>query len=230
MQTIVKYKCKLKYKKCEFQKNVHPYAVWRVVHYLLQNSDLYKNENIQLNTDWLSSISDYSSSLVKKVEVFDPISEHLCDDDNEPNVVAKADISKAVTGEANSVVTQSDVRNVNSQMSPIQYNDSSNNNDTNVQSNSSKNDNTNQLNMHTPCIQKLNNDNTEIDDLNEVDEDSNAIHQDTLLHEEDIPHADPGSFPHELIYAPGEGCTPKSIFQDADVEYLAFPTIFCGQR
>ena len=39
--------------------------------------------------------------------------------------------------------------------------------------------------------------------MNEVDEDSNAIHHDTLLHEEDIPHADPKSFPHELIFAPG---------------------------
>ena len=51
-----------------------------------------------------------------------------------------------------------------------------------------------------------------------------------MFHEEDIPHADPESFPHELIYAPGEGHTPKSIFQDADVEYLDFPTNFCGQR
>ena len=207
-----------------------PYAVWRAVHYLLENSDLYKNEKIQLNTDWLSSISDDSSSLVKEVEVFDPISEHLCVDDSETNVVTKADISKAATGDADSVVTEFDIRNVNSQMSPVQYNDSSNNNDTNVQSNSSKNDNMNQLNMHIPYIQKLNNDDIEIDDLNEVDEDSNAIHGDTLLHEEDIPHADPESFPHEKIYAPGEGRTPKSIFQDADVEYLAFPTIFCGQR
>ena len=36
--------------------------------YLLENSDLYKNENIEHNTDWLSSISDDSSSLVKEVE------------------------------------------------------------------------------------------------------------------------------------------------------------------
>ena len=77
---------------------------------------------------------------------------------------------------------------------------------------------------------EINNDKIELIDVNEVDEDSNAIHRDTLLHEEDIPHADPKSFPHELIFAPGEGHRPMSIFQDADVEYLAFPTIFCGQR
>ena len=209
---------------------MHPYAVWRGVHYLLENSDIFKNENIQLNTHWLNSISDSSSSLVKEVEIFDPISEDLCDDDNETNIVAEADISKDATGEADSVVTEFDIRNVNSQMSQIQCNDSFNNNDRNVQSDSSKNDNLNQHNKHTQCIQKLNNDNIEIDDLDEVDEDSNAIHQDTFLYEEDIPHADPQSFPHELIYAPGESHTPMSIFQDADVEYLAFPTIFCGQR
>ena len=77
---------------------------------------------------------------------------------------------------------------------------------------------------------EINNDNIKLIDMNEVDEDSNAIHRDTLLHEEDIPHADPKSFPYELIFAPGEGHRPVSIFQDADVEYFAFPTIFCGQR
>ena len=50
------------------------------------------------------------------------------------------------------------------------------------------------------------------------------------MHAEDIPHADPESFPHELIDALGEGHTPESIFQDTDAEYLAFPTIFCGQK
>ena len=209
---------------------MHPYAVWQVVHYLLENSDIYKNENIKLNTSWLNSISDESSSLVKEVGIFDPISEHLCDDDNGTNIVTEGDISKAVTDEAASVVTEPDIRNVNSQMSPIQCNHGDHNNNTNVQSDSGENDNINQLNMNTPRLQKLNNDNIKIVDMNEVDEDSNAIHCDTLLHKEDIPHADPKSFPCELIFAPGEGHRPKSIFEDADVEYLAFPTIFCGQR
>ena len=123
-----------------------------------------------------------------------------------------------------------DIRNVNSQMSPIQCNHGDQNINTNVQSDSGENDNINQLNMNTPCLQKLNNDNIKIMDMNGVDEDSNVIHRDTLLHEEDIPHVDPKSFPHELIFAPGEGHRPRSIFQDADVENLAFPTIFCGQR
>ena len=62
--------------------------MWRAAHYLLQNSHIYKNENIQLNTDWLKSISDGSGSLIKEVEVFDPISEHLSNNDDEANNVA----------------------------------------------------------------------------------------------------------------------------------------------
>ena len=33
-----------------------------------------------------------------------------------------------------------------------------------------------------------------------------------------------------LSVAPGEGQRPLSIFKDPDAEYLAFPTIFCGQK
>ena len=58
-------------KKCEFWEIIRPSAVWKATRYLLQNSDIYKNENIQLNTDWLNSISDGSGSLIKEVEVFD---------------------------------------------------------------------------------------------------------------------------------------------------------------
>ena len=167
---------------------------------MLQNSDIYKNENIQLNTDWLNSISDGSGSLIKEAEVFDPISEHLSNDD-EINIVAESHTAEPMTNEKN---------------------------ETNV--GSSHNDNIQKLSDIEHMNTEINNEKIELIDMNEVDEDSNAIHRDTLLHEEDISHADHKSFPHELIFAPGEGHRPMSIFQDADVEYLAFPTIFCGQR
>ena len=95
---VVKYKQKLESKKCEFRENIQPSAVWKATHYLLQNSNIYKNENIQLNTDWLNSISDDSGSLIKEVEVFDPISEHLSND-NETNIVAELHSAEAVTNE-----------------------------------------------------------------------------------------------------------------------------------
>ena len=169
---------------------------------MLQNSNIYKNENIQLNTVWLNSItciSDDSGSLIRELEVFDPISEHLCNDD-ETNIVAESHSTEAMTNEKN---------------------------ETNV--GSSHNDNIQKPNDVEHMNTEIDNDKIELIDMNEVDEDSNAIHRDTLLHEEDIPHADPKSFPYELIFAPGEGHRPMSIFQDADVEYLAFPTIFCAK-
>ena len=95
---VVKYKRKLEYKKCEFQENIRPYAVWKATRYLLQNSNIYKNENIQLNTDWLNSISDDSGSLIKEVEVFDPISEHLSNDD-ETDIIAESHSAEAMTSE-----------------------------------------------------------------------------------------------------------------------------------
>ena len=68
---------------------------------MLQNSDIYKNENIQLNTDWLNRILDGSSSLIKEVEVFDPISEHVSNDDDEANIVAELHNTEAMTTENN---------------------------------------------------------------------------------------------------------------------------------
>ena len=52
----VRFKCKKKYKKkCAFQEEyVRPYAVWKAAEYVLQNSQLYKDLNIQINTAWLN--------------------------------------------------------------------------------------------------------------------------------------------------------------------------------
>lgn len=43
---------------------------------------------------------------------------------------------------------------------------------------------------------------------------------DTLLDEPD---------PQVYTFAPGEGQHPLSLYQDANSEYLAWPTMFCGQ-
>ena len=154
---------------------------------------MYKNENIKLNTDWLNSISHYSSSFVKEVEIFDQISEHL-NDDHPTNIITDKHSSRETCSDVNCVLTEGDNRNRNSHMPPIQCNISDENNPINIETKSSQNSN-----IKEPSVQNVNNDNIEIDDLNEVDEDANAIHRDTLLHEEDIPHADLKCFPHELI-------------------------------
>ena len=74
--------------------------MWKATRYLLQNSNKYKNENIQLNTDWLNRISDGSGSLIREVEVFDPISEHLSNDD-ETDIIAESHRAEAMTSEKN---------------------------------------------------------------------------------------------------------------------------------
>ena len=50
-----------------------------------------------------------------------------------------------------------------------------------------------------------------------------AVDRDTVFDD-----ADP--YPKELIFSPGEGKKPISLFTNKDIEYLAFPTIFCGER
>ena len=125
---VVKYKRKLEYKKCEFRENIRPSAVWKATCYLLQNSNLYKNENIQLNTDWLNSISDDSGSLIKEVEVFDPISEHLSND-NETNIVAESHSTEAMTNEGNEINVGSSNNDNIEKLNDVQHTNAEINND-----------------------------------------------------------------------------------------------------
>ena len=67
----VRYKRKFEYKKCEFTENIRPAAVWKAADYLLKNSEIYKNENIQLNTKWLDTLETGTDSLVKQIDIFE---------------------------------------------------------------------------------------------------------------------------------------------------------------
>ena len=59
-----------------------------------------------------------------------------------------------------------------------------------------------------------------------------AVDMDTMIDDYDpiIPQSDEPLVPEELTFAPGEGQVPLSVFQDENAEYLAFPTIYCGQK
>ena len=67
-------------------------------------------------------------------------------------------------------------------------------------------------------------------DVEEIDESQSIIQRDTLLHEMPTHPLEHDDRKVSLTFAPGEGLIPLSIFNDPDVEYLAFPTIFCGER
>ena len=62
-----------------------------------------------------------------------------------------------------------------------------------------------------------------------------TVDMDTMLYEQDILQRHvtledvAETVPEELTFLPGEGQKPISVFEDTDSEYMAFPTIFCGQ-
>jgi hypothetical protein len=67
-------------------------------------------------------------------------------------------------------------------------------------------------------------DDSDSDHFSEVDETERPSgNMDTMLDDAEY------DTNHVLEIAPGEGQKPLSLFQDRDAEYLAFPTIFCGQ-
>ena len=66
-QTItVQYK-----QKFEYTENIRPAAVWTAGDYPLKNSQIYKNENIQLNTKWLDTLETGTDSFVKEIDIFE---------------------------------------------------------------------------------------------------------------------------------------------------------------
>ena len=66
------------------------------------------------------------------------------------------------------------------------------------------------------------NSDNESDRFSEIDDDEIPLM--TLLDEHSLDKSE------ILSVAPGEGQKPLSIFKDPNAEYLAFPTIFCGQK
>ena len=63
-------------KKCEYCENIRPLYVWKAAYYLMQNSDLYKNLGIKLDTKWLNHVVNKEndienmSSIVNEHDVF----------------------------------------------------------------------------------------------------------------------------------------------------------------
>ncbi len=61
------------------------------------------------------------------------------------------------------------------------------------------------------------------DGFSEIDDNEKGDVLDTMLDE-----SEPSS--HDILsFAPGEGQAPIGLFQDPNVEYMSFPTIFSGQ-
>ena len=214
--------------KCEFTENIRPAAVWKAADYLLKNSEIYQNENIQLNTKWLDTLETGSDSLVKEIDIFEEnMSSCSATPGNNVCIGNLKQINHCSTNQKHN--TSHDNISIHSQQQDTEEDCYTNKKaklhrtgDCNI----SLFDNTSNALPNTNEDENV----IQLDSNDEQDEDFNVIHRDTLLHDPQVTHLDPEMCPSSLTYAPGEGCKPLSIFQDKDVEYLAFPTIFCGQR
>ena len=60
----IKFKRKKEYKKCDFQENVRPIAVWKALHYLMKESALYREANILVDTTWLDRMRDNDEEVI----------------------------------------------------------------------------------------------------------------------------------------------------------------------
>ena len=168
----VKFKWKKKYKYCEFKENIQPMAVWKAANYLLKESTLYKQLNLQIDTTWLETFNNNNIEDVNNVEE-----------------------------EKQTYDTMSQYDNT--------YTSS-------ICSNSLRNNNVKDLY-------------TEFDDHNTQD----VVDMDTMSNEHQVPkrhvNLEENDIHDEITFALGEGQIPISVFQDKDAEYLAFPSIFCGE-
>ena len=54
----IRCKRKKQYKKCEYKETIRLLAVWKALNYLLRESPLYKEANIQVDTSWLDSMNN----------------------------------------------------------------------------------------------------------------------------------------------------------------------------
>ena len=69
----IKFKRRKQYKKCKFQENIRPKAVWLAVHYLMKNSQLFQNEGINIDTHWLEKtreVDDENCCFFQQQELF----------------------------------------------------------------------------------------------------------------------------------------------------------------
>ena len=73
----VKIKCKRSYKHHVLAENIRPNKVLKSLHYLLQHSEIFQKENIQINAAWLmkmtteyrNEVSHESSDLLQTVDI-----------------------------------------------------------------------------------------------------------------------------------------------------------------
>ena len=64
----VKLKCRLCYKNTVFNENVRPHKIIAALQYLLKTSQLYKENNININPEWLEHFTQQNKSTLLNTE------------------------------------------------------------------------------------------------------------------------------------------------------------------
>ena len=62
----IQLKKKLSYKKVDFKENVRPLRVLSALHWLMNNSELYKHSGIALNDSWFQEVTESTEDAVKE--------------------------------------------------------------------------------------------------------------------------------------------------------------------
>ncbi|XP_062569080.1 uncharacterized protein LOC134231172 [Saccostrea cucullata] len=79
----VKLKKKLSYQKCDYHENVRPTKVMMALHWLMNNSDFYKNANINVDDNWFQEITTSASEIVQEFVKTQMRRDQNTDDDDE---------------------------------------------------------------------------------------------------------------------------------------------------
>ena len=267
----VKYKRKLSYDHCIVHENIRPKKVLQALHYLIQNSTLYKESGIQIDPTWeRKTISDSNSTRSSFVEndslQNNPNTNIDSESDTDTNASttvpndSKNNIQNTnIEFESNSD-RNNDYSNTNNQLQSINSNiNNESDSDTpktfagfdyegNSIYDSSESDHqhdsdSDEPDTHTPKTfagfdyegnsiydssesdHQHDSDSDKSDHFSEVENNNDNVGTtDTLLDEE---HMNVNAI---YNFAPSEGQKPLSLFQDENSEYLAFPTIFCGEK
>ena len=85
----IQLKKKLSYKKVDFKENVRPLRVLTALHWLMNNSELYKKSGIIVDDNWFQEVTESAEDTVR--EFLEVPKEQFKDKDNAENEKQKQD-------------------------------------------------------------------------------------------------------------------------------------------
>ncbi|XP_053402924.1 uncharacterized protein LOC123548901 [Mercenaria mercenaria] len=213
----VKLKKKMSFKSCAFSENVRPHKVLVALHWLMKNSDLYKNANVEIDENWIESVTANTNEILN--EFLESPVKKLKNTSYEDFDSCMADLLEYTYDQDYSTLLRSCFQTLIKHASNFDVEDFEN-----VSA---------EIHDHCTCEEKSRHQTLDITDNSEelYDSDAEEVAQenvgniDTLLDDANLENRN-----MTFTFAPGEGQRPLSIFQDTDSEYLCFPSIFCGKR